>query len=227
MTKFKICGVRSAEHALVAAESGASFMGFVFVEGVRRQLAVDDARAIIGEYRNRLAHAPGPGLAGLFADQPVEFVVDVVERCGLDYVQLCGSEGPDYWSRMPVPVLRAVRVNDSGDLEAVVRDTLEIVQAIADHGQTPHLDTYRPESPGGTGHTFDWAIAAAVTERFKVVLAGGLTPETVGAAIAATRPWCVDVSTGVETDGEKDPARIRAFADAVRAADAGQGVTLS
>ena len=100
-------------------------------------------------------------------------------------------------------------------------DTMRRVQEIADHGQTPHLDTYRPEQPGGTGHTFDWDIAAAVTEKFEVVLAGGLTPENVAAAISATNPWCVDVSTGVETDGVKDPAKIRAFAKAVHTADAG------
>ncbi len=221
MTRFKICGVRSADHALAAADAGASFMGFVFVEGVRRQLAVDEARTIIGEYRARQGGALGPGLVGLFADQPAAFVADVVERCGLDYVQLCGSEDADYWGRMPVPVLRAVRVKDDGDLDAVVSDTIQRVREIADHGQTPHLDTFRPEQPGGTGHTFDWAIAAAVAEKFEVILAGGLTPENVGAAIAAARPWCVDVSSGVETDGVKDPARISAFAEAVRAVDAG------
>ena len=220
MIKFKICGIRTADHALAAAEGGASFMGFVFVEGVRRQLAVDEAQAIIGEYRARLADAPGPGLVGLFADQPANFVVSVVEQCGLDYVQLCGSEGTDYWARMPVPVLRAVRVRDEGDLDAVINDTIQTVRTIVEHGQTPHLDTYRPESPGGTGHTFDWNIAAAVTRQFRTVLAGGLTPENVGDAIAATRPWCVDVSSGVETDGVKDTARIREFAAAVRAADA-------
>ena len=112
MTRFKICGVRSADHALVAAESGASFMGFVFVEGVRRQLAVDEAQAIIEEYRAQRGDAPVPGLVGLFADQPAAYVADVVERCGLDFVQLCGSEDPAYWAGMPVPVLRAVRVKD-------------------------------------------------------------------------------------------------------------------
>ncbi len=220
MTKFKICGMRDAGHAIVAAGAGASFMGFVFVEGVRRQLAPDEARAIIGKYRAGRKDAPGPGLVGLFADQPAEFVVDVVKRCGLDHVQLCGSEDADYWDRMPVPVFRQVRVKDDGDRDESVGETVRRVQTVADHGQTPLLDTYRPYVQGGTGHTFDWAIAAAVTRRFETVLAGGLTPENVGAAIAAARPWCVDVSSGVETDGVKDPARIRAFANAVRAADA-------
>ena len=221
MTKFKICGMRDAGHAIVAAGAGASFMGFVFVEGVRRQLAPDEARAIIGEYRVGRKNAPGPGLVGLFADQPVAFVVNVVEQCGLDYVQLCGSEDADYWDRMPVPVFRQVRVKDDGDRDDSVGETVRRVQTVADHGQTPLLDTYRPYVQGGTGHTFDWAIAAAVTRQFETVLAGGLTPENVGAAIAAARPWCVDVSSGVETDGVKDPVRIRAFANAVRAADTG------
>lgn len=220
MTIFKICGIREAGHALVAAEAGASFIGFNFVEGVRRQLTVDEAQVVIDEYRAGLGGASCPGLVGLFADQPAEFVACVVKQFGLDYVQLCGPEDSDYWERMPVPVYKQVRVNDDGDRDAVVRVTVERVRSIADHGQTPHLDTYRPHVQGGTGHTFDWAIAAAVTQRFRTVLAGGLTPENVGAAIAATRPWCVDVSSGVETDGIKDPSRIRAFAEAVRAADA-------
>ena len=221
MTRFKICGLRDAEHAVVAAEAGASFLGFVFVEGVRRQLAVDEAKAVVEEYRARRGDEPGPGLVGLFADQPAEFVIKVVEQCGLGYVQLCGSEDADYWGRLPVPIFRQVRVRDDGDRDSAIRETVQRVRSVADHGQTPHLDTFRPDAQGGTGHTFDWSIAAAVPQRFKAILAGGLTPENVGHAIAAVRPWCVDVSSGVESGGIKDASRIRAFADAVRAADAG------
>ncbi len=221
MTRFKICGLRNAEHAVVAAEAGAEFLGFNFVEGVRRQIAVDEAQAIIDEYRAGRSDAPGPGLVGLFADQPAEFVADVVEQCGLDYVQLCGSEDAAYWDRMPVPVLRQVRVRDDGDRDAAVQETVRRARSVVDHCQMPLLDTFRPGAQGGTGHTFDWTIAAEVTRRFKAVLAGGLTPENVGHAIVAVRPWCVDVSSGVETGGIKDASRIRAFADAVRAADAG------
>ena len=185
---------------------------------MRRQLAPDEARALIDEYRARLPGPSGPALVGMFADQPAGFVIRVVERCGLDYVQLCGSEDAAYWGRMPVPVFRSIRVRDDGGRDAAVRETVRRARIIADRGQTPHLDTYRPGSPGGTGHTFDWAIAAEVTRRFKTVLAGGLTPGNVGGAIAAAGPWCVDVSSGVESGGVKDASKIVAFAEAVRAA---------
>ena len=92
-------------------------------------------------------------------------------------------------------------------------------KVVAGH-HIPHLDKYEPGRLGGLGRTFDWSIAASVAARYDVVLAGGLTPENVGEAIAAVRPRMVDVSSGVETNGIKDPDKIRAFAHAVSASAA-------
>ena len=114
MTLFKICGFRDPDSAVVAAESGASFLGFVFVEGVRRQLLPEQGAEIISEYR-KVAGSDGPKLVGLFANQPADFIDSVVELCGLDYAQLCGDEPPDFWNGLSVPVIRQVKVRD--DLE--------------------------------------------------------------------------------------------------------------
>ena len=217
MTRFKICGLRELDHALVAADSGASFISFNFVPGVRRQVSKDQAGSVIEEFR-RLRAGDAPRVVGLFANQPVEEVSSTARSCGLDLVQLCGDEPPEYWQAVKVPVLKMVRVRDAGDPEAAIDSTRRTVAEIVSAGHTPLLDTYREGRLGGTGHTFDWSIARAVSESGPCMLAGGLNPDNVGRAIETARPWAVDVSSGVETDGVKDSDRIRAFADEVRRA---------
>ena len=217
MTLFKICGLRELDHALTAADSGASFISFNFVPGVRRQVSRGHAQKVIEDFR-RLRDRDAPRVVGLFANQPVEDVNSTAHSCGLDFVQLCGDEPPQYWEAVQVPVLKMVRVRDAGDPEAAIASTRRTVAEIVSAGHIPLLDTYREGRLGGTGHTFDWTIARAVSESGPCMLAGGLNPDNVARAIETARPWAVDVSSGVETDGVKDPARIRAFADQVHRA---------
>ena len=217
MTRFKICGLRELDHALAAADSGASFISFNFVPGVRRQVSKGHAGRVIEEFR-RLRAGDAPRVVGLFANQPVEEVNSTVHSCGLDLVQLCGDEPPEYWEAVQVPIIKMVRVRDAGDPEAAIDSTRRTVAEIVSAGHTALLDAHREGHLGGTGHTFDWTIARAVSESGPYMLAGGLNPDNVGRAIETARPWAVDVSSGVETDGVKDPARIRAFADQVRRA---------
>ena len=96
MTRFKICGLRDVSNALVAAESGADFLGFNFVEGVRRQLQPAEGSQIIYDFRMAFDGDSMPGIVGLFANQDADFINDIIHRCGLDYVQLCGDEPPCY-----------------------------------------------------------------------------------------------------------------------------------
>ena len=216
-TQFKIDGLRELDHALIAADSGASFIGFVFVPGVRRQVSPGHARRVIEEFRG-LRDGDIPRVVGLFADQPVEEVNSIARRCGLDLVQLCGDEPPEYWEAVEVPVVKMIKVRDAGDREATIDSTRRAVADVVSAGHIALLDTHREGSFGGTGHTFDWSIARAVSESGPYMLAGGLTPENVGLAIETARPWAVDVSSGVETGGAKDPDKIRAFADEIRRA---------
>jgi phosphoribosylanthranilate isomerase len=210
VAKLKICGLREPGHALVAAESGADFLGFVFVEGVRRQLTPERGAEIIAQYRCEQGPG-GPALVGLFANQPADFVNRVAAECGLDYAQLCGDERPDYWERIEPGIIKQIKVRPD---EAIDRTKVQVDEALA-AGHRPLLDAYEPGHLGGTGTSFDWSIARALAHDREIVLAGGLTPANVGEAIATVAPWGVDVSSGVETDGVKDESKIRAFAAAV------------
>ena len=215
MTRLKICGLREARHAEAAADAGADFLGFNFVPGVRRQLSEEQGKRIIEEYRAGRG-AGGPRVVGLFANQPLEEVNRIARSCRLDMAQLCGDEPADYWDRVDVPVIRQIKVRDDGDKERTTAHVIDRAKEVVDQGHVALLDSHRSGSLGGTGRTFDWAIARAVAGHHDFLLAGGLDPENVGEAIESVGPWGVDVSSGVETDGIKDTAKIAAFAEQVR-----------
>ena len=242
MTRFKICGFRDSSNALVAAESGADLVGFVFVEGVRRQLQPEQGAEIISQLRRSLnakaadistdiplslegegrgegdVPAYVPGIVGLFANQSVQFVNEVIRLCGLDYVQLCGDEPPEMWDLLDVPVIRQVKVREDLPRDESLEIACRQVREALDAGHNALLDKHQAGHLGGTGIVFDWSLARDIATDYRVSLAGGLTPDNVAEAISTVRPWGVDVSSGVETDGLKDPAKIRAFAAAVRVA---------
>ena len=217
MTKLKICGLRDAGHALVAADAGADFLGFNFVPGVRRQLSVGQARDVIRKYRED-REGDGPRLVGLFANQPLADVNRIVDSCELDLAQLCGDEPREYWDQVAVPVIKQIKVRDDRPIDEAVAELLETIETVVSRGQLAMLDKHETGALGGTGKSFDWAIAQEVARHQDFLLAGGLLPDNVVQAIATAKPWGVDVSSGVETNGTKDPDKIIAFARAVRRA---------
>ena len=219
--EFKICGMRSLEHALAAADAGASLLGFVFVPGVRRQVSVERAREVIGRARE-LRGANCPNIVGLFANQPLQEVNRIVKQCDLNFVQLCGDEPPDYWDNVDAWVMRQVKVDDSLPRKTAVSTALNEIEEVVNRLHLTLLDKRLKGALGGTGHTFDWGIASEIARRHPVFLAGGLAPDNVRQAIDTVRPWGVDVSSGVETDGIKDTNKIAAFANIVRATAAGR-----
>ena len=210
MTLFKICGLKDSQNALVARENGASFLGFVFVHGVRRELSLDLAIQILNEYRNESGRG-GPALVGLFANQPIEEVNEIISECGLDYAQLCGDEDKSYWDEVDAEVIKQVKIDFGVNSKLINSDLDNIFGA----GYIPLLDKYEKGALGGTGKTFDWNVIEQFNLSGKFILAGGLDSENVSQAIRVSRPWAVDVSTGVETDGAKDESKIFAFAAAV------------
>ena len=216
MTEFKICGLKSLEHAVAAADAGASLLGFVFVEGVRRQVPAEQARKIIQRLRE-LRGQSCPQIVGLFANQPLEEVNDIVHRCELDFAQLCGDEPSDYWDNVDAWVIRQVKVDDSLPGSRALYGALREIEVVVNHLHLTLLDKRLKGALGGTGHTFDWGIAAEIARRYPVFLAGGLAPDNVEQAIDTVQPWGVDVSSGVETNGLKDTAKIAAFGAKVRA----------
>ena len=255
MTRVKICGIRQLDHALVAAESGADYIGFVFVPGRRRRMEVEAAREIVSMIKalgSTLdgSNIPGstapasniPHVVGLFADQPVAEVNQVVKSCALDLVQLCGRESLDYCQQVETQVIKVLHVPiyaDSVRPELVERQGdargsigsaparlayTELVggleQAVQAHTKVGHLvtlDRLVDGLQGGTGQSFDWTIAAQLSQQgHEFLLAGGLDPDNVAQAVAEVNPWGVDVSSGVEADGMKDPDKIREFFKNVR-----------
>ena len=210
-TTVKICGVRNLDDALVAAQAAADYVGMVFVPGRRRRIEPEAARVISDGLR--AGDLKGPKSVGLFGDQPLDEVLDTIAAAGLNYVQLCGDEPLDYCravlERAGVIKVLHVANDDSPDAIAEVANRID---AFAAAGCTVTLDSEVVGLHGGTGQSFDWSIAAQLAasgRRF--LLAGGLTPANVAEAVAVVRPWGVDVSSGVETDGVKDPDKIKQF----------------
>lgn len=240
--RVKICGIRTPKEATAAAEAGADFVGLVFADSPRK-VDVAAAQKVAAAVRGRSAAGvprgiagPRPGemggvhalrawaeaidealfrhrplLVGVFADQPSRVVADLAAAVSLDLVQLSGEEEDERTAeQLALPVVRAVHVGEQDTPEDVAARALSVRAALV------LLDTADRDRRGGTGRVFPWSIAAAVAAELPVMLAGGLTPENVGAAVAAVAPWAVDVSSGVESKGRKDPERVAAFIRAAK-----------
>ncbi len=212
-TTVKICGVRQSENALVAAEAGADYIGIVFVPGRRRRIEPSAARLIID--RLSAIGPEAPGSVGLFGDQPLAEVLDTIAVAGLDVVQLCGEESVDYCRAVGdhARVIKVLHVEN----DAPIAEMGNHIDTYAAVGCTVTLDSQVAGLHGGTGESFDWSIAAQLASSGRsFMLAGGLTPDNVSEAISVVKPWGVDVSSGVETDGEQDPDKIRRFVASAR-----------
>jgi phosphoribosylanthranilate isomerase len=199
----KICGITRREDAEAAVSAGADALGFVFWPASPRYIDPFRARAMAS------ALPPFVTPIGVFVDQPAEYVNGVASLAHLGAVQLHGEEDIDYVRTMNRPVVKAFGLH--GDAQAAV-DGLEMwpVRVLV------LLDVHDPVRRGGTGRTIDWTAAAEVARRRRVVLAGGLTADNVGEAIARVRPFGIDVSSGVEAaPGIKDHGRLKALFEAV------------
>jgi phosphoribosylanthranilate isomerase len=207
-TRIKICGVRDAETAMAAVEAGADALGFVFVRSSPRFIEPEAA------YELMAGLPPLVSTVGLFMNMSVERFSDIEEICPTNYSQLHGNEDEETVRACGPGVIKAVRF-EAGTIAAELErwDAVDEVDAILVDG-----------SAGGEGITLDWEeLGRHVPGLSKpVFLAGGLTAENVEEAIAAVRPWAVDVSSGVEKErGVKDVGLVEAFCEAVRRADRG------
>ncbi len=217
--KVKICGFRDGDSAVEAARAGADYLGFVLVEGVRRQLTRFEAQDVVRNYRIRARdhrvkrlRQKGPQVVGLFRNQDARWVNKAAQQVDLDYVQLNGEEDEAYMRAMWKPVIRQIRIKSD-----MSHDELsDLVDHHLSQDRIVLLDKYDEQQPGGTGKRFDWSIAEGIANRKGVLLAGGLHAEIVGDAVERLSPWGVDVSTGVETDGVKDHAKIRSFIEVAK-----------
>jgi len=200
VTRVKICGNTSLDDARLAVDLGAWAIGLIFVPGTPRVVDEDVAARIAAELRRRTE------LVGVFVNAPLERVAAVADAVGLTMLQLHGDEGPSYCAeaarRTGCRVVKAARVRSRADLTALE----------AFHTDLHMLDAHVEGARGGTGRTWDWDLVAARRASTPLIVSGGLTPENVGEAIAATAPYAVDVASGVESEpGRKDPERLEAF----------------
>ena len=195
--RTKICGITRIEDARAAIDAGADALGFVFYQASPRYIAPLSAQEII----SRLA--PFPAKVGLFVDPDREFVSAVLETVNLDIIQFHGDEDPGFCRSFNRPYIKAVRMEQGVDLREMCRHYADAAALL--------LDSYSETAHGGTGTCFDWSLIPAGLSK-PVILAGGLTVANVGRAIAAYKPYAVDVSSGVELDkGVKDKTKIIAF----------------
>ena len=203
MTRVKICGIREAAHARAAAEAGADMLGFIFYPTARRYVEPSLVRGMLAELPRGACEA-----VGVFVNESPERIDEIAEMVGLDLVQLSGDEQAELNARLGRPVVRTVHVDAATTAE-------HIAQRVAG-ARLIHLDAKKAGQYGGTGASFDWRMARSAGELGTVLLAGGLNPDNVAEAIEVGAPWGVDVSSGVERDGVKDPELIQAFVKAVR-----------
>jgi phosphoribosylanthranilate isomerase len=206
LTKVKICGTTRLEDAELAIGHGAWALGFILWPQSKRYVEPGVAAGIVRQIRRQVE------TVGVFVNQPLDEIADRVDILGLTHVQLHGDEGPSFCSavaqRTGAKVIKAVRIGHAADLRDLERF----------HTDYHLLDTHQPGRWGGTGATFDWELVAQRRSTVPFVLSGGLTPENVAAAIAATSPFAVDTASGTEArPGAKDPEKLRAFAAAVAA----------
>jgi phosphoribosylanthranilate isomerase len=207
MTKVKICGVTRPGDAELAVELGAWAIGLNHWEPSPRR--VDPARAAeIGQAMKRRCE-----VAGVFVNPTLDEVAEAVENEDLTMVQLHGEEGPSFCDevarRTGAKVIKALRVRSAADVKAAESFRTDF-----------HMfDAHQVGTPGGTGESFDWELAASRRSKVPLILAGGLRPENVAEAISVVRPFAVDVASGVESEpGIKDPALLEALFEAVRGA---------
>jgi len=214
MTRVKICGIREEAHALAAVKVGADFIGFVFAP-TRRQVSPAKARKIVDTVK-KSSSAIKP--VGVFVDTPASEVNRVADFCGLDWVQLSGNESWEYCRQIARPIIKAIRIGQRLREEINTELTVRL-KTLSPQRFITLLDSQVEGKYGGTGITFNWRLAQQVAKEFPVIIAGGLNPENVAQAIEIVTPWGVDVSSGVETEGTKDIAKIKAFIEAVRRTD--------
>jgi phosphoribosylanthranilate isomerase len=201
-TQIKICGVTSVADALSAAEAGADMIGLMFYDQSPRHVSLPVAAEIARALPSLVLRV------GVFVNPTEGFVRQAIAECGLGLLQFHGNETSAFCTRFGVMNVKAIRIRDESSLSV-----------LADYRTDAFLlDAHSAAALGGTGEKFNWDLALEAKKAGKpIILAGGLTPENVAAAVTYVHPLAVDVSSGVESaPGKKDPDKVRAFIKAAK-----------
>jgi|BioPla2DNA2_1021312.scaffolds.fasta_scaffold00344_7 phosphoribosylanthranilate isomerase len=196
MPKIKICGLKSLDQILMINKYDVDYVGFIFAES-KRKITPDMAKEMKEKLRKDIK------AVGVFVDSPIEEVNQITNYCNLDVVQLHGKETDIECSKSIVPVWKALSVKDKEVVE-LLEQYKTIEGFVFDSGS------------GGTGKTFSWDLIKGISNKYFTILAGGLNSENVIRGIKEVRPHIVDVSSGVESNGEKDEAKIKEFIKAIK-----------
>lgn len=193
MTKVKICGLKEVPHVKAAVEAGADAVGFVFAKS-KRQVTVVQAQELA-------KYVPAGVLkVGVFVNETADVMNDIAKSVPLDVIQLHGEEGADVIKQLQFPTIKAIGVKTTEDVASLAQYNTDYVLVDA--------------PVAGSGETFDWSLLE--TTYPNLILAGGLNNDNITAALKKVAPYMVDVSSGVETDGVKDSAKIERFIAAVK-----------
>lgn len=184
--KVKICGIRSIEAAKTAIDAGADFLGFNFVPNSRRYIDSSVAQNIINQIKGKIK------VVGVFQNAESAYINELVLSLGLDFVQLHGSENSEYINQIKAPVIKSINIYDQPQELRTAFFLLDRVKQ-------------------GEGKVADLKKGERLASKFRLFLAGGLTPDNVVELIRQIRPFAVDVAGGIETDGKEDLNKIKAF----------------
>lgn len=216
MTRVKICGISDITSAIAASQAGADYLGMVFATS-KRQISPENALKIVEAVRQLDSH---PQIVGVFVNRPAGEVNQIADFCRLDWVQLSGDENWPYCQEIKTPLIKVFHIDSDARHAEISTNVWKVYRSITPPRQLICLlDSAVNGAYGGTGVAFNWQAAKAVSDKFSVMIAGGLNPDNVGELIELTRPWGVDVSSGVETNGKKDITKIKAFIETVRRID--------
>lgn len=206
MSKVKICGIKRIDEVMAINEFPVSYAGFIFAPS-KRLVTIEQCINLKNNLRDDIK------TVGVFVDAPLSYVLEAIERCELDIIQLHGEESVDYIQQIPRPVWKTISVKDKFSLEKIA-EYVDVVDGIL-------LETHHKDLKGGTGKSFDWSLVEYLSvknnqgEALPIILAGGLKPENVEQASLQVRPAILDVNSGVEIDGIKSYGRIKALFQAL------------
>lgn len=214
-TVVKICGLTQLEDAACAAEAGADMLGFIFYPPSPRAIGMAEAQMLIAELRRRFD--PLPTLVGVFVNESPQHMLNVLNTVGLDLAQLSGKEPPATLAAMRGKAYKVLRGNQWQAEHDLWQTHLDNQKSHLHQHPDLLLEADHDTLYGGTGHRANEALATVLAIKYRLLLAGGLTPDNVMSIVRQIRPWGVDVASGTElSQGKKDHVKIRQFIDAVR-----------
>lgn len=189
---IKVCGIKNQEEVALMNQYPVTYLGFIFAKS-KRQVTIEEAAVLRSLVRDKIQ------VVGVFMNQPLEFVEQAIDRCGLDLVQLHGDESDQMIAQCSVPVWKSIGVK--GEESLALLDDYPSAQGLL-------LDTYHKGATGGTGKQFNWDLVKDLNLSQKLILAGGLSPDNVIEAIQVVGPDVLDLNSGLETNLIKDPVKV-------------------